>query len=104
MSYNRTRRAAGESTVAILRAGLWRYSRHPNYFFEQLFWWSISLFAANVGHPEAMAGTALNSFVLLTVTFMTEAKMLREWAPSRAHLYREYQRTTSMWLPLPNWR
>ena len=104
MSFNRRRRAAGEPTVALLRAGLWRYSRHPNYFFEQLFWWSISLFAANVGHPEAMVGTVLNSLVLLTVTFMTEAKMLREWAPSRAQLYREYRRTTSMWLPLPNWR
>lgn len=101
---NRRRHEAGEPIVPILREGIWQYSRHPNYFFEQVFWWSIALFAVSTGHPEALIGTVINSAVLLAVTFMTESKMLIEWSPSRAQMYREYQRTTSMWLPLPNWR
>ncbi|KAL1499714.1 hypothetical protein AB1Y20_012414 [Prymnesium parvum] len=103
VSANRRRREADEPLEPILRHGLWRYSRHPNYFFEQLFWWSLAMLGVIAGHPEAILGALLNSAVLLVVTIMTEAKMLREWPPPRAKLYRVYQRTTSMWLPLPRW-
>lgn len=98
---NKRRREAGKPIVQLLDSGLWRHSRHPNYLGEQMYWWGMALFAVAAGHPEAVWGTILNSFVLLYVTCMTEAKMLREWAPERASLYRQYQRTTSMWLLLP---
>lgn len=83
----------------LLCTGLWRYSRHPNYFGEQLWWWSFAGFAALLGQPYMFAGTAFNSLILATVTFMTEAKMLKGWEPARAELYRAYIRTTSPLVP-----
>ncbi len=76
---------------------MWRYSRHPNYFGEQLWWWSLGLFAANVGQPWALAGTAFNSACMVGVTRLTEARMLAR--PERAALYRGYQGRTSVWVP-----
>jgi steroid 5-alpha reductase family enzyme len=78
-------------------AGLWRYSRHPNYFGEQLWWWSLGVFAVNVGQPWALLGALFNSLCMVGVTRLTEARMLAR--PERAALYREYQNRTSVWIP-----
>ena len=86
----------------ILNTGLWRLSRHPNYLGEQTWWWSFGLFACRLGQPHMLVGTAFNSVILAVVTVMTEERMLTNWAPARAKLYREYQRTTSplfLWFP-----
>lgn len=80
------------------RAGLWRYSRHPNYFFEWLVWVAYFLFAwpspwgwATVYCPLLML------FFLFRVTGipMTEEQAVR----SRGADYRDYQRTTSAFVP-----
>ena len=101
MVMNAERKQNGEAKVPILNTGLWKYSRHPNYFGEQLWWWSLALFAIQAGQWWAIAGTFLNSIVLHIVTDMTEGKVLREWEPARADLFREYQRTTSRCIPWP---
>ena len=80
------------------RIGLWRASRHPNYFFEWLHWWSYVLLAA--GSPAwwlALIGPALMLYFLLKVTGIpaTEAQALA----SRGDEYRDYQRTTSAFIP-----
>ena len=80
-------------------AGLWRLSRHPNYFGEQLFWWSLGGFAAAAGQPWALIGAAFNSACMVGVTQLTEQRMLRR--AERAAAYREYQRSTSVWVPWP---
>ena len=72
--------AAGKPKMLLLNSGLWHYSRHPNYFGEQLWWWSYALFAAGLGQWYMSAGTFINSIVLATVTVMTETKMLAECA------------------------
>ena len=46
-------------------------------------------------------GTVLNTLCLLTVTFMTEGKMLREWPKDRVKSYKKYQREVSMIVPWP---
>ena len=80
----------GQPKNPILKTGLWRYSRHPNYFGEQFWWWSFALFSVNVGSPWCIVGTAFNSLILAIVTCMTEDKMLREWPEERKALFIEY--------------
>jgi steroid 5-alpha reductase family enzyme len=82
------------------RAGLWRYSRHPNYFFEALQWFTYPLLAIGApGAPFAWIGPAA---MLLCLRYLsgipfTEAQALR----SRGEDYRDYQRRTSMLIPWP---
>jgi steroid 5-alpha reductase family enzyme len=82
------------------RAGLWRYSRHPNYFFEWLVWLAYFVFA--LASPWGWATVycpALMLFFLFRVTGIpaTEEQAIR----SRGDDYREYQRTTSAFFPWP---
>jgi len=96
-------RARPESRGKTCREGLWRYSRHPNYFFEWLHWLTYPILAW--GAPWwalTLISPALMLFFLLRVTGIpaTEAQALK----SRGDDYREYQRTTSAfvpWLPRP---
>jgi len=97
MRNNEARRARGEAKIPVLDWGLWRTSRHPNYFGEQLFWWSIAGFGVVCGEPWVVAGTALNSMVLAGVTVMIERRMLA--LPERREAFEAYRRRTSVWLP-----
>ena len=80
------------------RVGLWRYSRHPNYFFEWLHWWSYPLLAW--GSSEwwlTLLGPSLMLYALFKVTGIpyTEQQALA----SRGDDYRAYQRSTSVFIP-----
>ncbi|MGH7858901.1 MAG: DUF1295 domain-containing protein [Candidatus Binatia bacterium] len=91
-------RADPKSRGRTCREGLWRYSRHPNYFFEWLHWWSYVAMAVGAPHGWlTLLGPAVMLFFLLVVTGIpyTEAQALR----SRGEDYREYQRTTSAFVP-----
>ena len=82
------------------RVGLWRYSRHPNYFFEWLHWFSYPLLA--LGAPYAGLAWIAPVLMLLFLRFLsgipfTEAQALR----TRGEDYRDYQRRTSMLIPGP---
>ena len=84
----------------VCRAGLWHYSRHPNYFFEWLHWWAYAALAA--GAPlwwVPPIGVATMAWFITRVTGIppTEAQALR----SRGAAYRAYQRTTSAFVPWP---
>lgn len=88
----------------VCDVGLWRFSRHPNYFFEWLVWVAFALFAA--ASPWGWVSVycpALMLFFLLRVTGIryTEGQLLR----SKGEAYRAYQRRTSAfvpWFPKPN--
>ena len=80
------------------RSGLWRHSRHPNYFFEWLAWVGFFVFA--LPSPWGWAGAVsplVMLYFLLRVTGIppTEEQALR----SRGDDYRDYQRTTSAFVP-----
>ena len=80
------------------RAGLWRYSRHPNYFFEWVIWVAYALFAASVARwRDRLACPPVMLYLLFRVTGIpaTEAQALRVAGDE----YREYQRTTSAFVP-----
>jgi steroid 5-alpha reductase family enzyme len=82
----------------VCSVGLWRYSRHPNYFFEWLIWMAFFAFAAPAPWGWAtIFCPALMLFFLLRVTGIpyTEEQSLR----SRGEAYRAYQRTTSPFIP-----
>ena len=80
------------------RSGLWRYSRHPNYFFEWLHWWSYVPLA--IGTPWwwlPLLAQALMLFTLLRVTGIPHAE--RQALARRGDDYRDYQATTSAFFP-----
>ena len=80
------------------RVGLWRYSRHPNYFFEWLVWVAYALAAtSSPGGPIAWLCPAVMLYFLARVTGIpaTEAHAIT----SRGDEYLEYQRTTSAFVP-----
>lgn len=83
--------------VPILDKGLWYYSRHPNYFGEQVWWWGMAVFAWNLGHGWAFIGALANTMCLAYVTKLVEDRMLKQ--DSRAEAFRLYQKTTSLWIP-----
>jgi steroid 5-alpha reductase family enzyme len=83
----------------VLDSGLWRYSRHPNYFGEALLWWGLGLIAVAVpGGYWGLVGPLLLTFLLLRVSGVTllEAELI-----SRKPGYREYVARTSSFLPWP---
>ncbi len=82
----------------VCDAGLWRYSRHPNYFCEWLIWVAYFVFAcASPGGWIALLSPACILWLLLRVTGipMTEEQTLR----TKGEAYRRYQRTTSAFIP-----
>ena len=82
------------------RAGLWRFSRHPNYFFEWLHWFAYVFLAVGAGcFTLSLIGPAAMYLFLVRLTGIPHVE--REALAKRGDAYREYQRTTSMLFPLP---
>jgi len=84
--------------AAVCDSGLWRYSRHPNYFFQSLLWWGLFLMAlpAPWGWAALAAPLAMLHFLLhVTGIPLTEKLSLQK----RGEAYRRYQRTTSALVP-----
>lgn len=88
--------------MPVLDEGLWHYSRHPNYFGEQMWWWGLAGYSWIVGQGWATIGTVVNSAVLAQVTMFVEDKMVGDG--SRSEAYKKYQQTTSVWIPWFKWR
>jgi steroid 5-alpha reductase family enzyme len=84
----------------VCRAGLWGWSRHPNYFFEAVTWFGFYAYACGSGWGWATVHAPLAIlFLLLRVTGIppSEAAALRR----KGDAYREYQQTVSAFIPLP---
>ncbi len=91
-------RDKSEDSTEVCRLGLWRYSRHPNYFFEIITWIGFSFFAMTAPYGYVgLFSPLLIAFFTLGVTGVppTEKQLLA----SKGENYREYQRTTSMIIP-----
>jgi steroid 5-alpha reductase family enzyme len=84
----------------ICETGWWRYSRHPNYFFESLVWWGF--FLAACGSPWGWTTVFCPLLMLYFLFWVTGIPLTEEFAlKSKGDAYREYQRTTSAFVPLP---
>lgn len=97
VSLNERRKELSQSLVPNLDEGIWRYSRHPNYFGEQLWWWGLAIFGWNLDCGWCFNGALVNSLCLAYVTVLVEERMLKP--EYRAEAYKTYQRTTSVWIP-----
>lgn len=89
---------------AICDTGLWRLSRHPNYFFEWFGWLVYPLFAIDASgrYPAGWLALAAPAFIYWLLVHVSgipplEQQMLR----TRGEAYRAYQQRTRAFLPLP---
>lgn len=86
----------------VCDVGLWRWSRHPNYFFEWFGWLAYPVIAIGPGYAWGFAALLAPVFMYWILVHVTgipplEQQMLR----SRGGRYRDYQARTSMFFPMP---
>lgn len=82
----------------VCQLGLWRYSRHPNYFFESVVWWGFWVFAC--GSAWGWITLYAPLMILYFLLRVTGIPLTEECAvKSKGDAYREYQRTTSAFVP-----
>lgn len=82
----------------VCNVGLWRWSRHPNYFFEWLVWCGFAVCAVQA--PLGLLAVASPVVMLFLLLFVTGVRPSEEQSlKNRGDLYREYQRTTSAFVP-----
>lgn len=100
------RKKRGEAR-GFLTTGLFAYSRHPNFFFEQAQWWAIYALGASaaVAAGAGFWGGAINptiiGAVLLTVLFIGSTVFTESISASKYPDYAQYRKSTSMLIPLP---
>ncbi len=83
---------------AVMAGGLWRYTRHPNYFGEFCLWWGFCLVAVSAGAWWAIAGPALLTVLLLRVSGVS---LLEKDIGNRRPLYADYVLKTNAFFPGP---
>ncbi|MDT4921748.1 MAG: hypothetical protein QOI15_2650, partial [Pseudonocardiales bacterium] len=81
----------------VMDRGLWRYTRHPNYFGDACVWWGIYLVAADGWWPGVLTAPAPIVMTLL-LTKGSGARILEKHMSKRAG-WDEYAARTSMFIP-----
>lgn len=87
-----------ENKGKVCRYGLWNYSRHPNYFFQFSIWINVLIFSLPSPYGWIAVICPLSiGYLIFKVTGipMTEEQAVR----SKGDAYKEYQRTTSAFIP-----
>lgn len=91
-------KAEGHDRSVVCQRGLWKYSRHPNYFFEWVAWIAFAIIALPA--PFGPLGILAPVLILYFLVYKTGIKISEESAlKSKGDAYREYQRTTSPLIP-----
>jgi len=91
-------KAREDSSGRVLDTGLWRYTRHPNYFGEFCMWWAFYLFAVAAGGWWSIVSPLLMTFLLLKVSGVA---MLENTISDRRPKYAEYIHRTNAFFPGP---
>jgi len=86
------------NTGKVMRTGLWKYTRHPNYFGNFTIWWGMYLIALSAGGWWSIVGPALMSYLLLKVSGVA---MLERTIDSTRPKYADYIATTNAFFPGP---
>lgn len=91
-------KAREDSEGAVLDSGLWRYTRHPNYFGEAMIWWGFWFLAVSAGGWWTVFAPIMMTFLLLKVSGVT---LLEKDIAQRRPQYRDYVRKTNAFIPGP---
>ena len=91
-------KAAAGSHGKVMDRGLWRYTRHPNYFGEFCVWWGFYLIALSAGGWWTVVSPLLMSVLLLKVSGVT---LLEKDIGERRPAYRDYMARTNAFFPGP---
>jgi steroid 5-alpha reductase family enzyme len=87
-----------ENKGKIITQGLWRYTRHPNYFGEVVLWWGIYIIALSVSLGwAAILGPVTITFLILKVSGIP---LLEEKYKDNPE-FQTYKKQTSAFFPLP---
>ncbi len=81
----------------VLNTGLWRYSRHPNYFGEALLWWGLGLIAVATGGVVGLIGPLVITLLLI---FVSGVPLLEEAMRESKPDYAAYVANTPMFVPM----
>ncbi|HVL84760.1 MAG TPA: DUF1295 domain-containing protein [Pseudonocardia sp.] len=92
-------RADPASAGQVMDRGLWRYTRHPNYFGDAAVWWGLGLLALH--HPAGLIGLVGVAIMTWLLVRGTGAKLLESSIGERRPGYAEYLERTSGFLPMP---
>jgi steroid 5-alpha reductase family enzyme len=91
-------KARPENKGKVMDRGLWRYTRHPNYFGEACIWWGYFLFAIAAGGWWTIVSPVLMTFLLLRVSGVA---LLEKDIGERRPAYRDYIERTNAFFPGP---
>jgi steroid 5-alpha reductase family enzyme len=90
-----------------IQSGLWKYSRHPNYFGEVVLWWGLFMLALP-GFSASMLFTLVGPvFITLLLLFVSGVPLLEKSAEEKHGKdpeYQAYKRRTSIFVPMPRRR
>lgn len=89
-------KARPENRGQVMSRGLWRYTRHPNYFGEFCVWWGFYLMAVSTGGWWAILSPLLMSVLLMKVSGVT---LLEKDIGERRPAYRDYIASTNAFFP-----
>jgi steroid 5-alpha reductase family enzyme len=86
-----------------IQTGIWRYSRHPNYFGEMVLWWGVFLLlvAVDTKYYYAISGPIYISILLLYISGIPPLEKYLDTKFGDDPNYLEYKKKTSIFVPLP---
>lgn len=91
-------KANSDNKGKVLNSGLWRYTRHPNYFGDAVQWWALYLIAVSAGAWWTVFSPIIMTFFLMRVSGVT---LLESSLKKRKPEYQEYIKKTSAFFPMP---
>ncbi|MGN8551316.1 UNVERIFIED_CONTAM: DUF1295 domain-containing protein [Microbacterium sp. SLM126] len=104
--HEKKKAAGGHLEPGFMTTGLFAYSRHPNFFFEQAQWWAFYAIGAValVADGGSWFNWTIAGAALLTLLFIGSTIFTESITASKYPAYADYRRTTSMLVPLPRRR
>jgi steroid 5-alpha reductase family enzyme len=79
----------------LLTVGLWKFSRHPNYFGEAMVWWGLYIIALAAGYSWTIFSPILMTYLLVKVSGVAMLEQTLKLKPG----YEDYMRRTSAFIP-----